>query len=203
MHLPSWAPCSWPAAPAGAVAWHGEGVSRAGHLHSSLQFDPLCCVLSLQTCTTRCSSLVPTSWTACGSTGSPCSSTSHRRRSSGAAPGPSSTPPSTPGTWRCTRTVKAGRAAQSLCGQAGPRPSVELSVCTLCSIPWYCPVRWGHGVIGLFELEGTIKGTPQCTGTPTARCGAQSPIPSPWGSAGMGHCHLFGSLHSVYKLQLA
>ena len=27
---------------------------------------------------------------------------------------------------RCTRTVKAGRAAQSLCGQAGPRPSVEL-----------------------------------------------------------------------------
>lgn len=68
---------------------------------------------SPQICTTKCWSLVLTLWIAYGSAPSRCWCTFLLRLSSGGAPGLWSTPPSTPGTWRCMLTERAGSVPSS------------------------------------------------------------------------------------------
>lgn len=74
------------------------------------------CVLFLQTCMTKCSSLVPTLWTVWESIVSPCLFTSHHKRSWEEDPGLWLTQPLILVIWRCTQTEKAGTAPfSSLC----------------------------------------------------------------------------------------
>lgn len=99
---------------------------------------------ALQTCTTRCWSLGPTSWMDWGSTSSLCWFISPHRQSWEEALGWSLIPPSTPVTWRCMLTRTAGKLDSEK-----SRLTYHLPV--LLTLP--IPLCRG----GVLEPEGTVE----------------------------------------------
>ena len=96
----------WPWAAYFSVCHDVNNVRKHCFRVSNLSHSP-------QICTTKCWSLVLTSWMAYGSARSLWWFTFLHRPSSGVAPGLWLTPPSTRGTWRCMLTEKAGSAPSS------------------------------------------------------------------------------------------